>query len=322
MSRASFKIPTGGKPLPSDRVPLLPGEVGWTSRFTRGVVKKGWQLSFSHYPSLIRIFAEHDPENFPVLPESDMMAAMDDLWASPRRRALKVQDPEDFKGGPKAVLEYLHANPRVRDTWVRHSGKARAQFNKSREMMEAFLDGGRLTPWEIANMRIPDSLSCDSQVVHMQASCQGMTTVIAKTFSNDPGIKSSNYPEICRAEYLLGGLEKLISDPWFRFALAAPEMEVFGVDYGAGFTPSFRRTTYLKSNPYQATTGELEAIRRSPAFKSAWTVTCKNLGKSKGSRLPPLPSSLYYPNRRGRTRYQDLKDWCFFKPSKQRPGGY
>lgn len=120
----------------------------------------------------------------------------------------------------------------------------------------------RVFPFEVANFRLPDDISCDADVVLFQAWCQGW--------------KKSNFSKANPlvddyAASIRSGLKKFARSPWVRFALAAPHMQPIGVLFpGASYVDSSTRLSFLLENPFHATDAELELIFASAVYKAAY----------------------------------------------------
>lgn len=277
----------------------------------------GFEPKLHRYPSLLRVWALPDQEGFPKLSTPDIMRAMEDLFRDEERRKTIQKGP--VRPELKKLVAYIRKDKNLMSAWRRHNGYACSVFMKTTPLMESLLNGGRLYPWELAHMALPDTVAYDPDVVSMHAKAQGLSWNDVGTFAS-----KSDVPINIDAETIGRGLEKLLTDSWFRFALVAPYMLQFGTGFdGVEFHTEVARVEYLLDNPYQATEGEVQHIAQSPAYQVAWERMTNDIGLAKAQRTHPPPGPVFYerPGPKGGPRTTPLEDWCIWKKGRQKLGG-
>lgn len=222
-------------------------------------------------PSVLRVANPETVQFLGKLNESTAYAAVR-YWIEPSRISKIHQKPPD--GAPEhAVLLQSWAvypgNGAILAWWrgKRDTGHGRTAWRSPREfvgygsrMKEMRLP--KVEPFEVANFRLPDDISCDADVVLFQAWCQGFQH---HHFAKDNPLKE-RYATAIRS-----GLEKFCRSPWVRFAIAAPFMEAVGVMFpGHSYFDTSMRMEYLLQNPFHATDEELKHIMMSSTFTNGF----------------------------------------------------
>lgn len=237
--------------VPPQFDPARPGPLDWTTR---------------HLPASIRVWGAFTKVGPPRLTEEVAFRAVriltdDHVRRSPTSKRWRLHD----KPETHAMVAWLRCLPHVVKWWSSAKGwRAPREFNGWRNAEP----GPHLEPSEIAQMRLPDDVSMDPDVVLLQAWCQGMTHQVltrvllpqerAKEFWPDP------------AASLREGIRKLGESPYVQLAMAAPFMPPLGIDLGPGLVDSATRMGVLLKHPYLASLGELEIILRRPQFTAAY----------------------------------------------------
>lgn len=305
--------------------PLAPGKTGWPLFYRdRDMYVNGWRKRWTRIPAWMRIIANYH-DDFPKVTENTMQSICHHFFRDEEnRKRLPLLNPEEHNlPMHREFLEFMQANPQTMGHWTRHNGRARAGFRGTQPLQKELLNGGRIYPFELAHMRIPETLAYDDDVVWMMALCQGAIPNFANRFlPDDHPEKKADYPSVVHASTAARGLEKYLTDPHVRFAIASPYMTQFGIDLGQSFTKNLSRVEFLLRNPYSASTGELEVVLNTPQFLTGWAQATDAMSMSKGSRPVPPPSGLYFPYSNGSIRRSEVTEWCIWKKGKQRPGGY
>lgn len=251
----------------SSRTPLVAGNSGWGSGtrppdFTPARMPA---LHFAHrrVPAAIRVA---NPDALPRLaPQTEEEAfASARFWLDPeRRRSIQRLKPPNEAKHAQILQDWvlLPVNRPLVAWWKSpQAWRSPREFPGYRRRMES-LGLPHVEPFEVANFRLPDDISCDADVVLFQAWCQGM---MAAAFHKDNPLLPRH------ATAIRDGLGKFASSPWVRFSLAAPHMEPVGVIFpGSSYFDSCLRLEYLLSSPFSATDSELEHILQSGVYKIA-----------------------------------------------------
>lgn len=265
---------------------------------------------------MVRAHAAADPTNFPALTEGEVVQAMRVLSTPEFRRRCHttLDEAPDGLASTQAFLDYLKRDNSLSRWWPRCSWRAKGTFRERvyDNLLAQYFDGAYIHTWELAHFRIPRPLLYDEDVLFAHCYIQGMDHVMANA--------TFDWQNRQLVPVVVSGLRKLFSDPHFRFCLVAPHMAQFGVVIkGALFSETVLRMELLLENPLAATTGELEEIERSPAYRAAWGVMNKRRAKRSRKRAyvnPPGP--WYYCGMNGRPIPEELRSWLIWEESHQR----
>lgn len=287
---------------------LAPGPSAWGGPQNSGSTD-GWDHRLFRLPCWIRVlFNELGlAHGLTAVKERDAVQFMEHAFAHPERRK-NLADPvimqdDALPWGVRRLIERLRSSPTVQSWWRLHNGKSR-QIN-ARPMNEAIreaLSGGTISPWEYAHFRIPDTLAADGDLVWTMAMAQCTHNHMFQDF------------EVPNVYKRTEAIYRYFTNPWVRFALAAPLMDPMMMDLGAGFTLNVIRSEFLTRNPFHASTGELEMILSSSTFELAWRKVVRQAGiKDSRLRRPVGPGPIYFPAADGSIRTHPLGVWWWWE---------
>lgn len=233
-------------------------------------------------PAAIRMLAWEQLRLLPSVQTAEIWMCTRFLMQDERRRHLRdVLSCVDADESVKTFVEWIYGidNLRLLRWWKSRDGwRSPVEFDGWRSI-ELKAGSPHVEPFELAIGQLPDDISMDRDVVALHAWCQGVKAEYIAG-SESESVKSAH------ANSIRDGLKKLISSPWYIFAMCAPFMPVQGVLFrGCGYIDTVRRMEHLVVHPYEATLEELEAIFVSPAFAAA-----RDRAKTKrkyGDYLPP-----------------------------------
>lgn len=213
---------------------------------------------FRHLPASIRILAEGLVPELAERDEEEIYGVVRKLLEPGARTISRAHWEETW-----SFLWFMHwyrepAQNRLYRWWGSTKGWRAPQEFKGWHAIEDEWALPHVEPYEVANFRLPDDISCDEDVVLFQAWCQGVR-------DRDLGDRDPRHAAC--AESVRRGLVKFCRSPWVHFAIAAPSMFPIGVLFPPiGYLASCSRMDFLLKNPFSATTGELEAILGSQTF--------------------------------------------------------
>jgi hypothetical protein len=299
------------------RVPLAPGPKGWGGPKPPRVPEGSrFQARHALLPSMIRAHAAVDHSNFPALTEGEVVQAVRVLSKPDykRRCHTTLREAPDGQASTQALLDYLKKDNTLSRWWPRCPWRAKGTFRDQvyENLLGQYFDGAHIQIWELAHFRIPRTLLYDEDVLFAQCYIQGMDHVMAASTFN------LENPQLI--PIVVSGLRKLFSNPHFRFCLVAPHMPQFGVTInGALFSETVLRMELLLENPLAATTGELEEIERSPAYRAGWATMNKRRKKqSRKQAYVNPPGPWYYCGVNGRPIQEELREWLIWEEAHQR----
>lgn len=249
--------------------PLLPGPAGWVSQDQPPLFdpERAAPLDWTvrHIPATLRVLGALSAVGPPRLDEERGYAAVrtltdDHVRRNPTSKRVMAHAPPEAQH----LVSWLRCVPFAVRWWKSPYGwRAPREFPGWRDT-----ENGRphLEPHEIGQMRLPEDLVLDADVVMLQAWCQGFVPrwVIQADIPKD-------HVWFDYTKCFHDGLRKLHFSPFVQLAIAAPFMPPVGLDLGPGIIETAVRWAQLAKNPYLASLGELEIILRSPIFIEAYT---------------------------------------------------
>lgn len=218
-------------------------------------------FAYRRWPSAVRVLGHESIEGLPTWSEQEIYSIIR-YWMEPaRRKTLRrsESDPENAS----IFRDWLGEteNKWIRSWWKHNSGwRSPREFPGYRKIEKQSMIP-HVEPYEVANLRLPDDISTDADVVLFRAWCEG----VMNRFIPPENPLKAGYRDAIRS-----GLVKFCSSPWVALALAAPAMAPTGVLFPeVGYFASSERMVKLVRRPYEATNGELEHILRSQMFLQA-----------------------------------------------------
>lgn len=268
---------------------LLPGEVGWIGQNHPPLFdpERRGPLDWTarHVPAVLRVLGADTTVGVPHLSEHDAYAAVRALThPDVKARVHRIRVPPDGRDSTWTLATWLRCVEPADRWWrSRFSWRAPKEFPGWRLVEEGL---PHLEPYEIANLRLPEDVVMDADVVLLQAWCQGL---------GGGGSGGNNHLQKLVERMtvwapangcLRDGLRKLHASPWVRFAIAAPHMTPNGILLGEhGMMASAVRVEALLRHPYSATTGELRAILGSASYRTGYANAA--LARKKGQYTNP-----------------------------------
>lgn len=248
----------------ASRQPLVTGSIGWGSTLQPPdfLPERSPALNFGYrrFPAALRVLGFPVLESMPCLSESEIYAAVR-WWMR-----LDVKNTLARRGDVPESAEKLRVwlgyreNGAIRTWWKRHYAWRSPREFRGWTNIEAENGIPHIEPYEVANFRLPDDISCDADVVCFKAWCEG----VHFRFMVKENPLKEGYPDAIRT-----GLIKFCRSPWVCFAMAAPYMQPTGVLFpGTGYIDSCLRLEWLLKHPYEASQGELRYILASEMFKA------------------------------------------------------
>ena len=219
-----------------------------------------------HIPAALRIFGAMSDVGAPRLTEDASFGAIRTMMAPDfklnptKRQVLTFPDP-----AVQMISAWLKCNPAVLRWWRSSSAwRAPREFSGWRAIED---EAGfpHLEPHEVAQMRLPEDIAMDADVVLFQAWCQGFTSIFMDKML--PGNPTWGFWQTCIRE----GLRKMLSSPYIRLVVAVPFIPPIGVAIAPhGLVESSIRMRTLLKHPYLASLDELDEVLRSSAFAEAF----------------------------------------------------
>ncbi len=224
----------------------------------------GLHHAYRRIPSALRLLKPELLPSLLVMSEEESHAAVR-FWLDPVRRRTIHRHPGSTAPTYAQDLQQwvtMKGNRHLLSWWKRpYAWRSPREF-VGYGVLTRSLGLPHTEPFEIAHFRLPDDISCDSDVVVFQAWCQGL---MLPAFPEDSPFREAHSATIRR------GLSKFARSPWVRFSLAAPFMSGAGIILPpASLYDSAMRMEYLIRNPLHATSGELEHILASSVFDIAY----------------------------------------------------
>lgn len=214
-----------------------------------------------HYPAAIRALSVVVIP--PQLPDWILFGAVRHLTLPEAKRAPTKIKPKNES--EEALQRWICSSPVIRSWWANAASWRAPREWKGWRALEKDLGVPHLEPFEFAEMRLPEDIAMDADVVLLQAWCQGL---IGK-WQAEVVARWSGWadPHGC----MVAGLRKVHSSPWVKLSLAAPHMQPVGVLFpNVGYIDACRRMAYLLEFPYRSTIPELHHILRSPGFLASY----------------------------------------------------
>lgn len=258
--------------------PLAPGIPGWTTQNRPPLMapeRSGpFDWTVRHIPAAIRVLGTFSAIGLPRMAEDESYLAVRALTADQIRRRVDRPprlDEQEFPAATLAMLRWLTMVEPAARWWKSTSGWRSPREFRGWRTIERQHNFPHVEPYEIAQMRLPEDVSMDADVVLLQAWCQGISHINQKAKLQFTHEAFQNFTERTAA-----GLVKLHRSPWFMLALAAPHMAPMGVLFGDyGLLRSAERMETLLHHPYLATDGELECVFRAGTFAAGYQKAAK-----------------------------------------------
>jgi hypothetical protein len=245
--------------------PLVEGATGWSPDGPcpfEAELRGPWREDRRHLPAAFRVFGR---EAVPNLTEHEAFVGIRRLTTGKMRRQVHLLRPtKNYRPEARKLLMWLFLHDDATAWWQSWWGwRSPREFNGWRAE-EQRVQAPHLEPHEIAQLRLPEDVIMDRDVVVLHAWCQG---VVARFLTQIPEI-DVGAPVI---PVLKSGLRKLHASPWIQMMLAAPHMAPLGVMFPSrGFSTSSLRMDAILRDPYSATDGELEVVLANYTFKVAY----------------------------------------------------
>lgn len=312
--------------------PLLPGKKGDSSTVPVNDVDRHLCGPHNRMIPVLQILFEHDP-NMRALKWHEQMRFMRE-WAGIQAVSASVQtmilrDKGLWEPWIKRMLTWAESHELFADgvNWLYKNRKCNCPRFHTRH--HDILGGGEVYPHEVAHFQLSYRLRSDFHVVWAIAALQGMRGKYAHNYWPF-GLEGTagKYHQLTM-DYVSDGVAKVLSDPWVRFALAAPWMTPYGVDFGweAGFTGSVNRMLYLLKWPFQATEGEIAAVMESQTFQTGWLTFTQDLRKRDEDSLSQrqgvlVPGPIFYLDSLHKARLDPLSHWAIWERSEEKFSGW
>lgn len=251
--------------------PLIDGISGWTTQNRPPLMQPErpgpFDWTVRHLPAAIRVLGTFSGIGLPRMGESESYHAVRALTDErARRRVDRLRFAPDDREATWAMVRWLSMVEPAARWWKSTSAWRSPREFRGWRTLERQHNFPHVEPYELAQMRLPEDVSMDADVVLLQAWCQGVMHGNQKSKLQVTHEAFSPFTERTAA-----GLVKLHRSPWFMFTLAAPHMAPMGVLFGDyGILRSAERMETLLSHPYLATDGELEAVFRAPTWSTGY----------------------------------------------------